>query len=449
MEDEALLKKIMPHNMEAEQSVIGSMLMDVDAIDAATEILSGEDFYAKQNGVLFDAMKDLRAENKPVDVITLSARLKETGAPEAMTSVEFIKEILNAVPTSANVKHYAQIVYEKAVLRKLIKVSENINSNCYMQKEKLDDILEETEREVFSVVQSGNTKDFVPVREVVMNVLRKIEEASKTKGHLTGVSTGFADLDRMTNGLQKSDFILVAARPSMGKTAFALALVRYAAIKKDLPVAVFSLEMSNEQLVNRLLAMESRVDAQDIRRGELNDDQWEALMDSSDVIGNSKIIIDDTPGISVTELRSKCRKYKLEHDIQMVVIDYIQLMSSGKNTDSRQQEVSDISRALKQIARELQVPVVILSQLNRSVDNRPDHRPMLSDIRESGAIEQDADVIMFLYRDDYYNPDTEEKNIAEVIIAKQRNGPVGTVKLAWQPKYTKFVSLERPTNQQY
>ena len=444
MEDETLLKKIMPHNMEAEQSVIGSMLMDVDAIDSATEILTGEDFYAKQNGVMFDAMKELRAENKPVDVITLSARLKETGAPEAMTSVEFIKEILNAVPTSANVKHYAQIVYEKSVLRKLIKVSEKINSSCYMQQEKLDSILEETEKEVFSVVQSGNTKDFTPIRDVVMDVLRKIEEASKTKGHLTGVSTGFADLDRMTNGLQKSDFILVAARPSMGKTAFALALVRYAALKKNLPVAVFSLEMSNEQLVNRLLAMESRVDAQDIRRGELDDSQWEALMDSSDVIGNSKIIIDDTPGISVTELRSKCRKYKLEHDIQMVVIDYIQLMSSGKNIDSRQQEVSDISRALKQIARELQVPVVILSQLNRSVDNRQDHRPMLSDIRESGAIEQDADVIMFLYRDDYYNPDTEEKNIAEVIIAKQRNGPVGTVKLAWQPKYTKFVSLERP-----
>ena len=361
-----------------------------------------------------------------------------------MTSVEFIKDILDAVPTSAKVKSYAEIVREKSVLRRLIKVTEQINTSCYLQQDKLDNILEETEREIFNVVRSGNTRDFVPIRDVVMEVLKKIEEASNTKGHMTGVSTGFADLDRMTNGLQKSDFVLVAARPSMGKTAFALSLIRHAALKRGLPIAMFSLEMSNEQIVNRLLAMESRVDAQNIRRGELEESQWEALMTGSEQIGRSKIIIDDTPGISVTELRSKCRKYKLEHDIQMVVIDYIQLMSSGKSTDSRQQEVSDISRSLKQIARELQVPVVVLSQLNRAVDNRSDHRPMLSDIRESGAIEQDSDVIMFLYRDDYYNPDTEEKNIAEVIIAKQRNGPVGTVKLAWQPKYTKFVSLERP-----
>ena len=443
MEDEALIKKIMPHSMEAEQSVIGSMLMDVEAIDIACELLTGEDFYAKQNGIIFDAMKELRGENKPVDVITLSDRLKEKGAPEEMTSVDFIKEILNAVPTSANVKHYAQIVYEKATLRRLIKVTEGITADCYMQKDKLDEILEETESRVFNLMQARNSGDFTPIRDVVMEVLRRIEDASKSKGHLTGISTGFADLDRMTNGLQRSDFILLAARPSMGKTAFALALARHAALKKGLGVAIFSLEMSDEQLVNRVLSMESKVDSQLLRKGELDDDQWEAVMDASEVIGNSKLIIDDTPGISVTELRSKARKYKLEYDIQMIIIDYIQLMTSGKNTDNRQQEVSDISRALKQIARELNVPVVILSQLNRSVESRPDHRPMLSDIRESGAIEQDADVIMFLYRDDYYNPDTEEKNIAEVIIAKHRNGPVGTIKLAWQPKYTKFVSLAR------
>ncbi len=444
MEDDALIKKIMPHSLEAEQSVIGSMLMNVDAIDVACETLTGEDFYAKANGVLFEAMKELRGEGKPVDVVTLSERLKSQGAPEEMTSPEFIKEILNAVPTSANVKYYAQIVYEKATLRRLIKVSEQITSDCYQQKDKLDDILESTERSVFNLMQTRNSGDYVPIRDVVMEVLRRIEEAAQTKGHLTGVSTGFADLDRKTNGLQKSDFILVAARPSMGKTAFALSLARYAALKKNLGVAIFSLEMSKEQLVNRLLSMESRIDAQIIRTGELDDSQWEALMDSSDAISSSKIVIDDTPGISVTELRSKCRKYKLEHDIQLVMIDYIQLMSSGRNVESRQQEISDISRALKGIARELNVPIVVLSQLNRAVDNRADHRPMLSDIRESGAIEQDADVIMFLYRDDYYNPDTEEKNIAEVIIAKQRNGPTGTVKLAWQPKFTKFVSLERP-----
>jgi len=444
MEDEALIKKIMPHSLEAEQSVIGSMLMDAEAIDTAGELLTGDDFYSKTNGVIFEAMKDLRAENKPVDVITLSERLRENGAPEEITSVEFVKEILDAVPTSANVKYYAQIVYEKATLRRLIKISEQITADCYMQKDKLDDILESTERNVFNLMQTRNSGDYVPIRDVVMEVLRKIEEASKTKGHLTGVSTGFADLDRKTNGLQPSDFILVAARPSMGKTAFALSLVRYAALKKNMGVAIFSLEMSRQQLVNRLLSMESRIDAQLIRTGELDDSQWEALMESSDTVGSSHIIIDDTPGISVSELRSKCRRYKLEHDIQLIVIDYIQLMSSGRNVDSRQQEISDISRALKGVARELNVPIVVLSQLNRAVDNRADHRPMLSDIRESGAIEQDADVIMFLYRDDYYNPETEEKNIAEIIIAKQTNGPVGTVKLAWQPKYTKFVSLERP-----
>ncbi len=446
MQEEISINKIMPHSMEAEQSVIGSMLMDEDAIDVAAETLTSEDFYAKQNGLMFKAMCDLRSDNKPADAVTLSERLKEMGAPETMTGVEFIKEILNAVPTSANVKHYIRIVYEKSVLRKLIKISEKINSDCYMQKSKLEEILEETEKDVFGLIQSGGSRDYTPIREVVMEVLRKIELAAQTKGHLTGISTGFADLDRMTNGLQPSDFILVAARPSMGKTAFALSLLRYAAVVKELPVAIFSLEMSAEQLVNRLLSMEAKVDAQEIRRGELTDECWEKLMESSDIIGNSKIIIDDTPGISVTQMRSKCRKYKIEHDIQMIFVDYIQLMSSGKNTDSRQQEVSDISRALKQLARELNVPIVILSQLNRSVDNRTDHRPMLSDIRESGAIEQDADVIMFLYRDDYYNQDTEEKNIAEVIIAKQRNGPIGTVKLAWQPKYTKFVGLERPDN---
>ncbi len=445
MDEEALLKRVMPYSMEAEQSVIGAMLMDVEAIDVACEILTGEDFYAKQNGLIFEAMKELRGENKPVDIVTLSERLKTKHAPEEMTSPEFIKQILEAVPTSANVKSYANIVYEKSTLRKLIRVTEAISSDCYSQNDTLENILEKTEHDIFNVMQTRNSREYTPIREVVMEVLRRIEEASKTKGHLTGVSTGFADLDRNTNGLQKSDFILIAARPSMGKTAFALSLARYAALKQKQGVAIFSLEMSKEQLVNRFLSMEAKIDAQVIRTGALDDGQWEQLMESSDVISDSKIIIDDTPGISVTELRSKCRKYKLEHDIQMVIIDYIQLMSSGKGSsnDSRQQEISDISRALKGVARELNVPVIVLSQLNRAVDSRADHRPMLSDIRESGAIEQDADVIMFLYRDDYYNPETEEKNIAEVIIAKQRNGPTGTIKLAWQPKYTKFVSLER------
>ena len=443
MEDEALIKKIMPHNLEAEQSVIGAMLMDASAIDVAAEILTGEDFYARANGVMFDAMVELRAENRPADIITLSSRLKEKGAPEEMTETGYIKEILDAVPTSANVKYYAQIVYEKSTLRRLIRVTEEVTSSCYMDSEKLDDILENTEKNIFNMLQTRNSREYVPISEVVMNALRKIEEASRNKSYVTGLSTGFADLDKMTTGLQNSDFVLVAARPSMGKTAFALAIARHAALKKDVGVAIFSLEMSKEQLVNRLLAMEAKVDAQRIRTGDLTDEQWESLMESSEIIGGSKIIIDDTPGISVSEMRSKCRKYKLEQDIGLIVVDYIQLMSSGGKADSRQQEVSDISRALKALAREINVPVVVLSQLNRAADSRSDHRPMLSDIRESGAIEQDADLIMFLYRDDYYNPETEKKNIAEVIIAKQRNGPIGVVELMWQPNYTKFVGIER------
>lgn len=443
MEDDALIKKIMPHNLEAERSVIGSILMDNELISSATELLSGDDFYSKQNGLVFDAMSELYQERKPIDPVTLSDKLKEKNAPEEMNSPEFVKEILNAVPTSANLKHYAQIVYEKSTLRKLIRITENISKDCYQAQDKLEDILETTEKNIFNLVQSRNTREYVPMSDIVIEVLKKIEQASKTKGHITGLSTGFADLDFKTAGLQPSDFILIAARPSMGKTAFSLSVLDHVVVKKQLSAAIFSLEMSKEQLVNRLLAMEARIDAQNIRSGNLSDEEWENLVNASEVLGSSKLIIDDTPGISVAEMRSKCRKYKMDQDIQLIVVDYIQLMSSGGKGDNRQQEVSDISRALKGLARELNVPVIVLSQLNRAVESRTDHRPMLSDIRESGAIEQDADVIMFLYRDDYYNPETEEKNVAEVIIAKQRNGPTGTVKLAWQPKYTRFVNMLR------
>ncbi len=442
MADEAVLKRIMPHSMEAEQAVIGSMIMDAGAIEAVTDMLTGEDFYAKQNGLLFDAMKELYEEKKPVDIVTLSERLKEKDAPEEMTGTEFIKELLNAVPTSANVKHYAEIVYEKSMLRQLIKASEGIASECYSDNEDFEVILENSEKAVFDLLKTRQTRDFVPIREVVFDVLKKIEEAANMKGDVTGLSTGYRDLDYKTTGLQKSDFVLVAARPSMGKTAFALSIAANAAFKQKKTVAIFSLEMSKEQLVNRLLAMESMVDAQNIRTGNLTDDQWSDLMAGAETVGASKMIIDDTPGITVSEMRSKCRKYKLDNpDLSLVIVDYIQLMSSGGRTESRQQEVSDISRALKALARELDVPVVVLSQLNRAADSRADHRPMLADIRESGAIEQDADLIMFLYRDDYYNPDTDKPNVCEVIIAKQRNGPIGTVELGWQPKYTRFVAL--------
>lgn len=360
-----------------------------------------------------------------------------------MSSLEFIRDLLGMVTTSANIKYYANIVAEKSTLRKLIKLNEEIANTCYVGKESLEYILEDTEKRVFQLVQKRNTEDFTPIRQVVMNAMDRIEAASRQKGVVTGIATGFLDLDYRTAGLQPSDLILIAARPSMGKTAFALNIAQYVAFKQNLPVAIFSLEMSKEQLVNRLFSLQSNVDAQNLRTGQLNDEEWEKLIESAGVIGRSNLYIDDTPGISIAELRTKCRKLKLEHNLSMIIIDYLQLMSGSGRSDSRQQEISDISRALKGVARELSVPVIALSQLSRAVEQRPDHRPMMSDLRESGAIEQDADVVMFIYRDDYYNHDTDKKDIAEIIIAKQRNGPIGTVELAWLPRYTKFANLEK------
>ena len=445
MPEEAVVKRVLPYSIEAEQSVIGSMLMDRDAIVAASEILLPEDFYSRQYSVLFESMVELNNEYKPVDVITLQDRLKEKNVPPEVSSLEFIGELVTAVPTSANVKHYAQIVKEKSILRELIKVNEDIANNAYSGNDNIEAILEDAEKRVTRVTQSRSSGEFVPIRTVVMHAMDKIEKASQMTGSVTGIATGFYDLDYRTAGLQPSDLILVAARPSMGKTAFVLNIAQHVAFKLNLCVAIFSLEMSKEQLVNRMFSLESHVDAQHLRTGTLTDNEWEKLIESAGVIGRSSLIIDDTPGISISELRSKCRKYKMEHDLKIIIIDYLQLMSgSGKRaSDSRQQEISDISRSLKALARELQVPVVALSQLSRAVEQRPDHRPMLSDLRESGAIEQDADVVMFIYRDDYYNHDTEKKGVAEIIIAKQRNGPIGTVDLAWLAEYTKFSNLER------
>ncbi len=442
--EEMLLKRVLPHSIEAEQSVIGSMIMDREAITVASEIIAGEDFYSRQYGVVFDTMVELNDEGKPVDLVTLQDRLKEKDVPPEVSSLEFIRDLITAVPTSANIKYYAGIVAEKATLRRMIRLNEEIANTCYTGKENLEVILEDTEKRVFELVQRRNTGEFVPIRQVVMNAMDKIEKASKNKGNVTGVATGFIDLDYRTAGMQPSDLVLVAARPSMGKTAFVLNIAQHVAFKLNQTVAIFSLEMSKEQLVNRLFSLESRVDSQHLRTGNLSDAEWEKLIESAGVIGKSSLIIDDTPGISISELRSKCRKYKLEHNLQMIIIDYLQLMSgSGRGGDSRQQEISDISRSLKALARELNVPVIALSQLSRAVEQRPDHRPMLSDLRESGAIEQDADVVMFIYRDDYYNKDTEKKGIAEIIIAKQRNGPIGTIELVWLPDYTKFANLER------
>lgn len=443
--EEALIKRVLPHSLEAEQSVVGAMLMDKDAIMTAAEIVSREDFYQTAYGIVFEAMVELFNEGKPVDLITLQERLKEKDVPPEITSLEFARDLLTAVPTSANVKYYAEIVMEKSMLRKLIKLNEEIENMCYLGRDSLEAVLETTEKRVFELVQKRNTGDYVPIKQVVLNALDKIEKSSKTKGTVTGIPTGFIDLDYKTSGLQPSDLILVAARPSMGKTAFVLNIAQHVAFRSNKTVAIFSLEMSKEQLVNRLFSLESQVDAQLLRTGNLKDSDWEKLIEGAGVIGKSKMIIDDTPGISISELRSKCRKFKLEQGLDLIIIDYLQLMTGrvGGRAESRQQEISDISRSLKGLARELNVPVIALSQLSRAVEQRPDHRPMMSDLRESGAIEQDADVVMFIYRDDYYNKDTDMKNIAEIIIAKQRNGPIGTVNLAWLPNYTKFANATR------
>ena len=433
--EEALIKRIMPNSLEAEQSVIGSMIMDREAIVVASETLTKEDFYQQSYGVLFEAMVELYNEGQPVDVVTLQNRLREKDVPPEISSMEFVGGLVMAVPTSANVKYYANIVADKATLRRLIKVNEEIANQCYLGNDSVEDILADTEKQIFGILQNKGGGDYVPIKQVVINALEKIELAAKTQGNVTGIATGFLELDYNTAGLQPSDLILIAARPSMGKTAFVLNIAQHVAFHSNLATAIFSLEMSKEQLVNRLFSLESRVDAQLLRSGNLEDADWEKLIEGAGTIGRSKLIIDDTPGISISELRSKCRKYKLEHDLKLIIIDYLQLMSSSGHFDSRQQEISEISRSLKALARELHVPVIALSQLSRAVEQRPDHRPMLSDLRESGAIEQDADVVMFIYR--------EDKNIAEIIIAKQRNGPIGTVNLVWLPQYTKFANMEK------
>ena len=441
--EENVLKRVLPHYIEAEQSVIGSMILDQEAIVVASELITGEDFYSRQYGILFETIVELNNEGRSIDVVTLQNRLREKDVPPEISNLEFLRDLIPAVPMSSHFRDYVRIVAEKATLRRLIRLNEEIANTCYAGKESLEYILEDTEKKIFQLVQKRITNEFVPIRKVVMNAIDRIEMASKSRGNVTGIPTGFIDLDYRTAGMQPSDLILIAARPSMGKTAFELNLAEYMAIKKNFTVAVFSLEMSKEQLVNRLFSMEAGVDAQKLRTGQLNDQEWERLIEGAGVIGKSNLIIDDTPGISIAELRSKCRKYKLEHNLDIVMVDYLQLMSGSGRSESRQLEIADISRSLKSLARELNVPVIALSQLSRAVEQRPDHRPMLSDLRDSGAIEQDADVVMFLYRDDYYNHDSDKKGILEVNIAKQRNGPIGTIELAWLPEFTKFANLER------
>lgn len=442
--DEAFIKKVQPNSPEAEKSVIGSMLMDRDAIIEVVDVLVKEDFYQNTNGILYEAMVELYREGKPVDLITLQNKLKEKQVPESIQSLDYIRELVEAVPTSANAKQYAGIVKEKSILRKLIKVTEKITADCYLGKDEFSTILEETEKDVFHLLQNASGReDFVPIRDVVLNTLDQIEEASKNKGKIIGIPTGFTDLDYKLTGLHPSQLLIVAARPAMGKTAFVLNIAQHVAFRQNVPVAIFSLEMSKEQLVTRLMSMEAMIDSQLIRTGELEDQDWEKLMESAAVIGHSPLIIDDTPGLTIAEIRSKCRRYKQAQGVGLVIIDYLQLMAGNGKSESRQQEISEISRSLKALAREIDAPIIALSQLNRAVDSRTDHKPVLSDLRESGSIEQDADVIMFIYRDDYYNPDTEKKNLAEIIVAKQRSGSTGSIELAWLGQYTKFANKER------
>lgn len=443
MEEERSIR-VMPNSLEAEQSVVGSMIIDKDAIIAAMDILTRDDFYHQNYGVLFESIVELYSSGAPVDPVTIQNKLKEKDVSPEISSIDYLADLVAAVPVTVNVKSYANIVKDKALLRSIIRTNQEIESDCFAENDSVDAILENTEKKIFNLVQSKGSSESTPISEIVYNALAKIQEASKQRGNVTGVPTGFLDLDTQTAGLQPSDLILVAARPSMGKTAFVLNIAQHIAFHDHRCAAIFSLEMSKEQLVNRLFSLESHVDAQKLRTGSLQDHEWEELIAGASNIAESKLIIDDTPGISISELRSKCRKYKLDHpDLCCVMIDYLQLMTAAGKSESRQQEISEISRSLKALARELNCPVIALSQLSRAVEQRPDHRPMLSDLRESGAIEQDADVVMFIYRDDYYNHDSPEKGVSEIIVAKQRNGPVGTVKLAWLPQYTMFANLER------
>lgn len=442
--EEEVIKRLPPNNVEAEKAVIGAMMLDSDAIMVCSEILTAGEFYQQQYGIIFDALVEMYRDGIGTDLVTIQNKLREKEVTPELYSVEYLGELLASVPTSANVKFYAEIVHEKAVLRRLIKVTEQVTRECYMDSQPLEDILEDTEKSVFDVIQQRGGSEFEPIRDVVLRTLDSIEKAAKQKGNITGLETGFRDLDAKTAGLQKSDLILIAARPAMGKTAFVLNIAEYVALHSNSTIALFSLEMSKEQLVKRMLAMNSMVDSQKIRTGDLEDDDWDKLVGSVRKIGNSNLVIDDTSGITASELRSKCRKLKIEQGLDLVIIDYLQLMTGAgkRKSDSRQQEISDISRSLKVMARELDVPVIALSQLSRAVESRPDKRPMLSDLRESGAIEQDADIVMFIYRDEYYNPDSEKKGVAEVIVAKQRSGPTGPVELAWLSQYTKFGNLE-------
>ena len=438
------LGKVPPHDLEAEQAILGSMLTDKDAVIASVEVLKEEDFYREDNRAIYRAILNLYNRAEPIDIITVKAELETMGKFEQIGGLEYLAELPEKVPTTANASKYIKIVEEKSVLRNLIKTANEIIELGYDPTEEVENIMEGAEKKIFNIMQNKNQKGYTPIKDILVDSFTELEELYNRKQHITGVPTGFSELDYKTAGFHGSELILIAARPAMGKSAFALNIATNAALKANVPVAIFSLEMSKEQMVNRILCSEAMVDSNKVRTGKLEEDDWTKLAGAIGPLSEAEIYIDDTPGISVMEIRAKCRKLKLEKNLGMVVIDYLQLVQgSNKRNGSREQEISEISRSLKILAKEIGVPVIALSQLSRAVEQRPDHRPMLSDLRESGAIEQDADIVMFLYRDDYYNQDSEKKDIAEVIMAKHRGGSTGTVELLWLGSYTKFVNLER------
>jgi replicative DNA helicase len=437
--------RIPPHDLEAEQAVLASMLFDREAIAAANEVVGGMDFYSPANQALYETMVALFSQGIPVDVVTLNDKLAEKGLLEQIGGRDTVIRLASNFYTSANIRQHAQIVAEKSILRQLIKASGQILASGYDARESLATLLEHAEKSIFAISQRNNNRDFSPMGQVMMDTLARLEDLYQTQGSVTGVPTGFVDIDRKLAGMQPSDLILVGSRPSMGKTAFLLSIAQNASVKNGVPTAVFSLEMSASQLGNRMLSAEAMVDSQRLRTGQLEGDDWDKISEAIPKLSGAPLYIDDTPGISITEMRAKCRRLKTEKNLGLVMVDYLQLMSSvaGSRPESRQLEISEISRSLKAMAKELNVPVVVAAQLSRAVEARKDHRPMLSDLRESGAIEQDADVVAFLYRDEYYNPETLKKNHAEIIIAKQRNGPTGTVELTYLGAYTKFINMQR------
>jgi len=444
MENNEIVSRVQPNDTIAEQAVLGSMLVDKEAVIAAVEILKPEDFYREDNKEIYSAMIELYGLGQPIDMITLTEQLKLRGTLEKVGDASYVATLIDNVPTTSNIESYVKIVEQKSVLRQLIKVANDILQMGYSQTEDVDTIIEQTEKRVFDVLQNRNSRGYSSIKEVLITAFDMLEKMYQNKDKVSGVESGFIDLDKKISGLNSGALLIVAARPAMGKSAFVLNIANYVAMHTKTPVMVFSLEMSKEEMINRILASEAEVDSMKIKNGnDLTSEDWLKLGQASGRLSNIPLYIDDTPGLTATELRAKCRKAKLEKDIGLVIIDYLQLMESNTKSSSRQQEISEISRSLKILAKELSVPVIALSQLSRATESRTDHKPMLSDLRESGAIEQDADIVMFIHREDYYNPETEKKNVAEIIVAKNRSGSTGSVELAWLGQYTKFANLYR------